>query len=257
MDTFRTLGLDTGDSLIVHSAFRALGEVDGGPSTVIQALLNVIGPSGNLMLPTFNYAVPLPEPYFDPAETPGATGIITEIGRKWPGAMRSAHPTHSVAVIGPGAESLTRDHLNHRALGIGSPIDLLAQNKGKVLLIGVGHNTNSTIHVGEEYAKVPKAPWAFGLPSIKVRLPNGMILDHQVDTSTSCSTAFGSVEYFLRKDNLTRDFRLGACKFQLMHGRDVIRCVCEMIRKNPDILLCTHPGCLPCTGARKNLRDSG
>jgi aminoglycoside 3-N-acetyltransferase len=253
MDSFQTLGLQTGDSLIVHSSYRSLGDVEGGPATVIQALLNCIGPQGNLMLPTFNYAVPRPDPYFDPAETPGATGVITEVGRKWPGAVRSVHPTHSVAVIGPKATEWTQDHLKVRAAGIGSPIDLLAKHGGKVLLLGVGQIANTTIHIAEEYAGVPKAPWVFGLPILNIKLPSGKIITHQVDTSSSCSSAFGGAEYPLRQKDLIRDLRLGSCKMQMMKGSDVIEQVSRIIREKPDVLLCTNPKCVPCTGTRRNL----
>jgi hypothetical protein len=105
----------------------SFGRVEGGADSVLDAILEVIGPKGNLMLPTFNYTRPIPEPYFDPAATPGHTGAIPEAGRKRAGAVRSLHPSHSVAVIGPDAVELTRDHLKVRALGIGSPIDRLAQ----------------------------------------------------------------------------------------------------------------------------------
>ena len=173
LSAFETLGLQKADSLILHSSYRSLGEIEGGPGTVIQAIVNVIGSEGNLMLPTFNYASPPPIPDYDPETTPGLTGIITEVGRKWPGAVRSLSPTHSVAVIGPKAHEWTKDHLKVRAVGIGSPIDLLAKAGGKVLLLDVGHVANTTIHIAEEYAGVPKAPWAFGLPSINIKLPDG------------------------------------------------------------------------------------
>jgi aminoglycoside 3-N-acetyltransferase len=252
---FRELGLEAGDSVIVHSSYRSLGDVEGGPAAVVQALLNALGDSGNLMVPTFNYAVPLPEPYFDPAATQGRTGIITEEARRWPDALRSLHPTHSVSVIGPDARELTRDHLCGRAVGPGSPIDRLAGRGGKVLLLGVQHVANTTVHVGEEHAGVPKSPWAFGLPHIKVLMPDGKITTHQVDTSTSCSTAFGAAEYPLRKKGVIRDARLNSCKMQLMLGRDVIDCVGEIIRDKPDILMCANPGCVPCAGARKSLGE--
>jgi len=253
----KTLGLAEGDSVIVHSSYKSLGEVEGGPETVIRALLAALGPKGNLMLPTFNYASADKDPVFDPLRTPGRTGILTEVGRQWPGAIRSLIPTHSVAVIGPDAEELTRDHLKFRAAGVGSPIDRLARRNGKVLLLGVGHISNTTIHIGEEYAKVPKAPWAFGLPTYTIRLPDGSTIRHPIDTSSSCSTAFGAAEYPLRRKKLIRDLRFGTSKWQLMLGQDVIDCVCEMIREHPDILLCTFPGCVPCTGTRKNLRGMG
>ena len=69
---FREIGLEGGDSVVVHSSLRSLGRVEGGPDTVIDALLDAVGSTGNLMFPTFNYSRPVPEPY-DPAETPCRT----------------------------------------------------------------------------------------------------------------------------------------------------------------------------------------
>jgi len=252
-DVFRSAGLEAGNSVLIHSSFRSLGAVVGGPDAVVDALLDVIGPKGNLMLPSFNYSQPLPEPYYNPAQTPARTGIIVETGRKRKNAVRSLHPTHSVSVIGADADLLTRDHLAGRVFGAGSPIDRLAQMGGKVLLIGVPHTSSSTIHVGEEHAGVPKAGWSEPIPKVKVLMPDGTIREHQLDTSPSCSAAFGAVEYALRRHNEIRDVRLGVCLIQLMLGRDVIRRTVEIICQKPDILLCTWNQCKPCAGARKQL----
>ena len=254
---FRDVGLSEGDSVIVHSSLRSIGPVEGGADAVLDALLATIGTRGNLMLPTFNYSRPLPEPYFDPASTPGQTGILPEIGRKRPGAVRSLHPTHSVAVLGPDADALTRDHLAVRAFGVGSPIDRLAQRGGKVLLVGVGHTSNSMIHVAEEYAGIPKASWYDPLPHIKLRLPDGSVIAHLLDTSPSCSAAFGGAEYALRRYGEIRDIRLNSCMLQLMAGQDVIRRVVAVIEEKPDVLLCTSAACRPCTQARRRLREQG
>jgi len=254
---FREIGLSPGDSFIVHSSYRSLGGVDGGPEAVIDAMLEAIGPKGNLVLPTFNYTGNIAKPHFDPAVTPCLTGIIPELGRKRPNAVRSLHPTHSVAVIGPDAVELTKDHMAYRTVGIGSPFDRLAQAGGKVLLLGVGNTSNTTVHVGEEYAGIPKASW-FDKPAFaKVLMPDGTVVAHEIDTSTSCSTAFDAVEYALRRHGEIRDLTVGGSRLKLMLGGDVIRRVCEIIEEKPDILLCTRPGCRPCTGARRNLREQG
>jgi len=252
----RELGLTAGDSLIVHSSMRHLGPVEGGAGTVIDAILEVIGPTGNLVLPTFNYVRPVPSPYYDPMETPGRTGILPEVGRKRPDALRSLHPTHSVAVIGPDAGRLTAGHLAQRTFGVGSPVDLLAQGGGKVLLLGVGQTSNSTIHVAEEHAGLPKGSWFDELPVVRIRRPDGTFLAHQLDTSCSCSAAFEGAEQALRSRGEIRDARIGGvCK--LMLGRDVIRRVGNMIREKPDILLCSWEHCPPCTKARKRLASGG
>ena len=257
ISVFSEIGLQKGDSLIIHSSLRSLGRVEKGADGVLDALLEVIGPAGNLMLPTFNYTRPLPEPYYDPKNTPGRTGIISETGRKRPDAVRSLHPTHSVAVIGPDARQLTDGHLQTRAFGKNSPIDRLVKAGGKVLLLGVAHTSNSTVHIGEEYADIPKGSWYEPLPMIKVLMPDGKIIEHQLDTSPSCSTAFNAVEYCLRQHNEINDLRVGAAKIQLVSGKAVIQRVMEMIDNKADILLCCWPGCKPCVSARKQLKAAG
>ena len=254
---FRAIGLEAGDSVIVHSSMRKLGTVEGGADTVIDALLDAIGPGGNLMLPTFNYTGALPEPYYDLAGTPCRTGIIPETGRKRRDAVRSLHPTHSVAVIGPDAEELTRDHLKYRAFGIGSPIDRLLQRGGKVLLIGVDNRSNSAVHVAEEYAKIPKPSPDDTLPFIKILTPDGDVVSHQLDTSPSCSLGFNGVEWALRRHGEIRDYRIGGALCHLMRGADVVKRACELIAEKADILLCTSPTCAKCMATREALRAEG
>jgi aminoglycoside 3-N-acetyltransferase len=254
VNAFRELGLESGDSFIVHSSFRSLGPVDGGPEAVIDALVEAVSPGGNVIFPTFNYTANIAEPYFDPAVVPCRTGIIPELSRKRPDAVRSLHPTHSVTVIGPDAAELTRDHMAFRTVGLGSPIDQLAKMGGKVLLLGVGHTSNTTVHLGEEYAGVPKEGW-FEVPTCaNVLMPDGSIYAHLVDTSTSCSRGFGRVEPVLRKYGEIADGRAGNAALQLMLGMDVVKRVVEIIGAQPDALLCDQLDCRPCTGARTNLR---
>ena len=128
---------------------------------------------------------------------------------------------------------------------------------GRVLLIGVGHASSSTVHVAEEYAGIPKASWHDPLPLIKVRMPDGTIAEHPLDTSPSCSAGFGAAEYALRRRGKIHDARVHGSLVQLMLGRDVVECVRELIAEQPDALLCTWPECKPCLGARQALREQG
>ena len=147
----RFLGVGAGDLMIVHSSFKSLGGVEGGPLTVAQALVDSVSPSGSVFVPTFNYGN---DPY-DPATAPSYDGIITEFVRKLPGAARSLHPTHSVAGIGPDAPALLRDHDKAHAFGVGSPCWKLWQRDAWVLLLGVNNNANSVAHVAEELLQMP------------------------------------------------------------------------------------------------------
>ncbi len=253
IDALHEIGIQPGDSYIVHSSYKSLGEVEGGPEAVIDALIAAVGPTGNLALPTFNYTKNIAEPYFDPAVTPCRTGIIPELGRKRPDARRSLHPTHSVTVFGPDAVELTRDHMSYRTVGLGSPIDRLAKMGGKVLLLGVGFTSNTSVHLGEEYAGTPKVSW-FEVPTFApVLMPDGSIVSHEIDTSTSCSHGFDAVEPVMRRYDEIRDLQVGPSKWMLMQGMDVVKRVVEMVDQQPDVLFCHQPDCRPCTGARKNL----
>lgn len=255
-DAFAAIGIAHGDDVIIHSAYRSLQPFDGSPVDVVAALRSVIGDGGNIMLPTFNYSRPLPEPYYDRDETPARTGAVVELGRKLPGAVRSLHPTHSVAVIGPDAEALTKDHLKTRAFGIGSPIDLLAKRGGKILLVGVANTSNSTLHVAEEHAGLPKQMRPDAPPTAKVLMPGGEVIDHVLDPSPSCSAGFEAAAFSLRQKNLIRDGRAGRCLMQMMPGQAVIDTVVRMLRDDSAAMLCTNPNCASCSGVRTNLTGS-
>jgi len=238
----RSTGLVAGDSLIVHSSFRSLRPFEGDAQDVLDTILRVIGSSGNLMLPTFNYSRPLPEPCFDPVTTPCRTGVVPELGRQRAEAVRSLHPTHSVAAIGPDAETLTERHLDGRTFGIGSPIDRLAQRGGKVLLLGVDHTTNSTIHVAEEHAGVPKANRPDRPSFARVLLADGSVIEHPLDSSPSCSLGFERIAPFVLAERTT----LGGCLLQMLDGGALIATVVQRLGEHPTALLCDNPECVSC-----------
>lgn len=157
---FHCLGVQAGNQLLVHSSLSSLGHVVGGADTVIDALLEVLGPQGTLVVPTLTGHEgigPDADVVFDVASTPSWTGTIPEAVRRRPGAVRSLHPTHSVAAIGADAESLTRGHEDALTpCGPGSPyLRLTERSTGRILLLGVGHESNTTLHAVEELAGVP------------------------------------------------------------------------------------------------------
>lgn len=89
----------------------------------------------------------------------------------------------SIVALGADAAEFTSTHLRGRAVGLGSPLDLLAQRGGRVLLLGVAHTANTTVHVGEDHAGVPKPAAATASAAARVRLPDGEVLEHLLDPS--------------------------------------------------------------------------
>ena len=248
-------GLGEVDRLLMHSSLHSLGRVDGGAETLIDALLEVLGEEGTLMVPTFNYNLELE--VFDPATVHSQTGLITETLRKRPEAIRSLHPNYSVAAIGRDSEELTREHWKAESTGVGSPIDRIARSGGFILLLGVKHDTDSTMHVGEAYAEVPYRGVPFD-PSwsrtAKVRTPDGEIVTVDLHDEPGCSTGFGIIEMPLREKGLIRDFKIDRAKCQLVKGQEVIATTVEILRQRMDALLCGNPQCLFCPRALEKVR---
>lgn len=157
---FRALGLSPGMRVLLHSSLSSLGYVEGGADTVIDALLDTLGPEGTLLAPTLTGSEELSffnPPWFDPAVTACWTGRIPETLRRRPAALRSLHPTHSVAAIGKDAERLTAGHaLSVTPCDEWSPYGMLARDPlARILLLGVTHESNTTLHHVEELVGVP------------------------------------------------------------------------------------------------------
>jgi aminoglycoside 3-N-acetyltransferase len=169
------LGLRPDMTLLVHSSLSRLGWVSGGAQAVIQALQTAISPEGTLIMPTHSGDLsdpaawqnpPVPESWWDtiretmPAYDPNLTptrgmGVIPEAFRKQSGVVRSIHPSLSFAAIGHHTATITTDHPIAFGLGEDSPLARIYDLDGWVLLLGVGHANNTSMHLAEYRATYP------------------------------------------------------------------------------------------------------
>jgi aminoglycoside 3-N-acetyltransferase len=167
-DDLRQLGLTSGDVVLVHASTGRVGFVAGGPQAIVEALLAVVGTAGTIVVPTHTPGntdpaewqhPPVPEawwsvirdaPGFDPNRTPSHwMGVLAETVRTWPGTRRSHHPHVSFAALGSRAADITDGHRLDDALGEHSPLGAINRLDGKVLLLGVGHDSNTSLHLAE------------------------------------------------------------------------------------------------------------
>jgi aminoglycoside 3-N-acetyltransferase len=169
------LGVRSGGVLVVHASLSALGWVCGGAQAVVEALLDAVGETGTVVVPTHTnnnsdpaewLNPPVPDdwwpairehmPAYDPGTTPSPhMGAIAETLRARPDARRSAHPHYSFAAVGPHADEITTGHELERGFGAGSPLARVDELDGDVLLLGVDHGANSSLHVAETRLPVP------------------------------------------------------------------------------------------------------
>lgn len=149
-------GLRSTDTILIHSSMKAIGDVEGGADTVLDAWMEYFG-QGLLLLPTHTWAqMKEGHSVYDPASEESCVGLLTNLFRRRPGVMRSLHPTHSVAAYGRDAAAYVAGEENcNTPCTPGGCYDRLRQAGGKILLVGVGHERNTFIHSVEEVLNVP------------------------------------------------------------------------------------------------------
>ena len=159
IEAFWSIGLRKGVAVVVHGSMKSFGvPVAGGAETVIQALQEVIGDRGTLLMPSFNFGrfqrCGTPGEY-NPQRTATAVGLTAETFWKMPCVHRSLNPTHPVAAWGQRAREYVAHHHRTLTMGVGSPLGLAYRDGGVCLFIGVGYRSNTFHHVVETMTDAP------------------------------------------------------------------------------------------------------
>lgn len=188
LQQLKAIGIVEGDSLLVHSSLSKIGYLENGPQDLVDALLEAIGPSGNLLMPNspnpsfqLDYIQQLA--IFDVKNDASKLGAITEYFRKLPNAVRSQHPTEPVSCIGPDAAYFTATHFgNETPYNENSPFYKISARKGKILYIGVTlGNAGTNLHTLEDAVENFKFPvYHDMLFPVRVRFENGTV--HEMRT---------------------------------------------------------------------------
>jgi len=249
----KALGVKPGVMLGVHSSLNSIGHVDGGAQTVVDALMDAVGPNGTVVMPVFTK----PADVFLAAYTPSTTGAVTEAFRLSDGTMRSLHPTHSVAAHGRYAHHVVREHQKRQALGVGSPFHRLAKYDGMILLIGVGFERASIVHVAESLAGAPYQDVFYPGYQRKTLLvaANGKRIKYIPEDNPGDSSAFGVVESRLRSSGRLVEGSIGAAKTFLAFGADIINAALEVLSEDGAGLLCSSRKCAVCPRRRSKVRN--
>lgn len=175
-----SMGLVNTDALMVHSSMKAVGDVDGGADTVVDAFIEYFD-KGLFMVPTHTWKQMSREyNIFDPQTEPSCVGIITNICLKKSDSVRSLHPTHSIAAFGNNAKQYVEGEEN-----VNTPCSpdgcwgRLADINAKILLIGVTHARNTFIHAIEEMYDVPER-FTEQPETFYIKMPDGTLKERKM-----------------------------------------------------------------------------
>jgi len=253
---FREVGLVPGRPVIVHASLSSFGEeVRGGVGSLLGALLAV---TNRVMAPAFTYQTMLiPETgpennalvygsggdlnrmaefFYPDMPADRMMGALAEALRRHPLARRSTHPILSFAAI--GLESALNAQTLEEPL---APLRVLAEMGGDVLLIGVDHRVNTSIHYAERMAgRRQFVRWAL--------TPRGVV---ECPGFPGCSEGFNQIQPFLAE--FTRQTQLGMAWIQAVALAPLLKTAVDLLHESPDALLCDSPHCERCHEIRKGL----
>jgi len=239
---FRDLGLKNGDIVLVHSSLKSFGYVEGGADTVIDALLESVGDEGTIMVPTLR-GKPTDSkenpPVFDVRHTPCWTGRIPETFRLRKEAIRSLHPTHSVAAIGAKKIILTEGNENSKSpCDENSPYYKNALLKGYIMLIGVDQESNTSIHSCEEIAGVPyhlqkeiTEAYVIGYKGERIAVKN------RLHDWNKPPTDFNKLDRIFYEKGIMRIGKIGNSIIRLIEADKMFEITIELLRRQPYFLV--------------------
>jgi aminoglycoside 3-N-acetyltransferase len=240
------LGVREGGVLLVHTSFRAVRPVEGGPLGLIAALRSALGPRGTLVMPTMTDG----ESVFDPKTTPTTDmGIVAETFWRQHGVLRSTHPGGSFAAEGPHAEAICAPQPLSPPHGPDSPVGRVHDLGGQVLLLGVGHGEDTTLHLAEAIAGVP-----YSVSHPTVVEVDGRATTVDIAETDHCCRSFALADEWLRAAGAQREGPVGHAFARLADARAIVAEAVARLRQDPLRFLCApDAACEECDLARASV----
>ena len=239
------IGVERGAVLVVHTAFSKVGPLEGGPSGLIAALRDVLGLDGTLVLPSMSSDDDNP---FNPKTTPCPDmGIVAETFWQSPGVLRSDNH-HAFAAIGPHAREITAPHPVEIPHGPNSPVGRAYELDAEVLLLGVGHDASTTIHLAESIAGV-----RYRRQKYVTVLKDGRPWRLEYREIDHCCQNFALLDRWLDEKGLQKSGVVGHGEARLARACDIVKVALEHLQAEETVFLHRLGVDEECDEARRSL----
>jgi aminoglycoside N3'-acetyltransferase len=239
----QAVGLQRGDTVLVHSAIQYLGQPIGGTALYWRALQEILGPESTVAVPAFNFQFANGKPY-DPASSPSiGMGSFAEYVRCLPGAPRTSHPMQSLAAVGKYAADLaSRD--TPSAFDPGSAFERLLNVDARILLLGADIYAVSLVHYSEQRAEVPYRYWkefsgqVLTVDGWQERTYRMFVRDLELNPRLDLSP----IERLLKMAGDWKEEKLNYGRIALFNARAFVRAADELLAEDPWCLVVLPDG---------------
>lgn len=232
------LGIKPGDTLLVHSSMTAVGEVEHGAHTVLDAFIDYMKP-GLLIFPTHTWAqMDEQHAIFDPLTESSCVGVLSNLFLRRPGVVRSWHPTHSVAALGADAASYTAGEEQwDTPCPRGGCWGKLYDRAAKILFLGCSLKSNTFMHGVEEWSGIA-GRFAAKPQQLKILTPDGRMIDRPMyrhDQSRYIFANYAKMKAPFLHSGVAVAGRIGDADSLLCDAMKMADLTADFLRRNPDL----------------------
>ena len=238
----RKMGIQSGDTVMVHSGFAMTSGFVGTPGDAIEVLLRAVGPTGHLLMVSIPYGgssqrYAESDPVFDVRRTPSTVGLISELFRRRDGVVRSLSPLHPVLAHGPLAAWLVADHETAlRSCGKGTPFERFLSLNGKLLFFDAPYSSMTFIHYIEDVCRDRLPVELYDPTPVTIRVKDNAGRDLEVKHLVFSAAArtrrrFAPIEEALRRSGALRVGRVGNSRLECVAAQDVLECAVRLVNE--------------------------
>lgn len=238
----RSLGVQPGDTVLLHSSFEDHHGFRGTIQEVTDVFIDAVGLGGNLLMVSLPYRSSSLQylsalKRFDVRKTPSMMGMMSELFRRRPGVMRSLSPTHPMLAYGPRAAWLIADHETcQHPCGPGSPFEKLVACDAKAVFFNTSFDAFTFFHYLEHLVSSKMQFSLYTDTPFQAQVVDAEGVQSTVPTYAFAVDAmrrrrFAVLEAELRRRRAFKERRIGNGSLLVVRIRETVECVQDMTRR--------------------------